>query len=72
MFCILFCGDEQDYCRKVEYLFYLMCDDENVNSTGSSKITARNGNTKAIIKILTIIACMIPSEIIKLERQERA
>ena len=67
LFCILFCGDDRnEYSRRVEHLFYLMCDES------SHTITARSGNTKKYIAMLTIIACMIPAEIIKLDRLKKA
>ena len=67
LFCILFCGDErQDYARRVEHLFFLMCD-------GSSQmISQRSENTKKYIALMTIIACMIPAEIIKIDRLRKA
>ena len=57
LFCLLFFNEQADL--RVKILFYLMCDQDNL-------ITNKNGRVKTTIAMLTIIACMIPSEMIKM------
>ena len=52
LFCLLF--SDETPANKVTCLFYLMADDQYL-------ITAKNGQVKTIIAMLTIISCMIPA-----------
>ena len=62
LFCLLFSGE--NHRNKIECLFYLMCDENEEISNSSDKV-------KTIIAMLTIISCMIPSELIKIVSKAR-
>ena len=75
LFCLLFSNEGPR--NKVDCLFYLMCDDSSTYRSSSYRnndhvISSRSEKTKTIIAMLTIIACMIPVEYIKLDPLEGA
>ena len=57
LFCLLFSNEKPR--DKIDCLFYLICDDNHEVASNSDKV-------KTIIAMLTIISCMIPSELIKI------
>ena len=57
LFCLLFSNEGPR--NKVDCLFYLMCDENEEITNSSDKV-------KTMIAMLTIISCMIPSELIKI------
>lgn len=57
LFCLLFSNESPR--EKIECLFYLICDEND-------QITSNSDKVKTIIAMLTIISCMIPSELIKM------